>query len=183
MKNLGETFEKCKMLLDDLMIDYQYDVTICVNNRFTRAMGRTSGKFMGCNSWGQPRYKFKIEINPAMLLDSVPQMELEDTILHELLHTVEGCQNHGPKWKSLAEKVNRAYGYHISRTGYLPEVSQRIKEKNPTRYICACKKCGQEFKFKKWCSTVANPERYSHTNCGGDLYLKWHDPKIQILHA
>ena len=65
MKNLNETFEKCKSLLDDLMIDYQYDVTICVNNRFSRAIGRTSGEFIGCNSWGQPRYKFKIEINPA----------------------------------------------------------------------------------------------------------------------
>lgn len=181
MKNLNETYEKCKAILDDLWIDYDVNTPISVNNRLTRAYGRTKWRVAEYDWKGNPIYKFKIEINPAMLLDSVPQKELEDTVLHELLHTVEGCQNHGAKWKSLAMKVNKAYGYKISRTSYVPECAARREKRNPVKYICACEKCGVEWKYKRWGKVCENPKRYTHTGCGGHLYMKWHDPKIQIL--
>ena len=31
-----------------------------------------------------------------------------DLFIHELLHTVKGCYNHGKKWKHLVERMNKA---------------------------------------------------------------------------
>lgn len=40
---------------------------------------------------------------------------IQMTIVHELLHTCEGCFNHGAKWKYYAEVMNNKYGYQITR--------------------------------------------------------------------
>jgi len=57
--------------------------------------------------------EFEIEISDALLDDSTPIISLKSTIIHEILHTCQGCQNHGSKWKSLANKMNSKYGYNI----------------------------------------------------------------------
>ena len=44
----------------------------------------------------------------------VTQHEVEDTIIHELIHCLPGANNHGPWFKLYADKVNRTYGYSIS---------------------------------------------------------------------
>ena len=181
MRDLKAVYEKCKGVLDDIGIRYDYDTPISVNNRLTRAMGKTKAIPNGYDWNRRAVYRHEITINPAMLSDDVPEDELENTVLHELLHTVPGCMNHGSKWQHLARKVNNMYGYHITTTGYVPAVAERWEAKNQTKYICACEKCGAEWGYKRWCKVTANPGKYRHTGCGGDLYLKWHGPSVQVL--
>ena len=173
MKNYLETYEKCKGILDSLEIPYTVGVPIKVNNRLSRAMGRTCGTFAGYNRYGEPTYNFKIELNPAMVEDTVADFDLEDTILHELLHTCPGCQNHGAKWKSYAGIVNRRFGYSISRTGDVKEVQSRIERVNPDRYEIFCSGCGKKIATrKKWCNLTANIGRYRCFTCHGELKVK-----------
>ena len=68
--------------------------------------------------WGQCQRKgsgYYINISDRLLQDDVPIKALKDTIIHEILHTCNGCMNHGTTWKNYADKVNKAYGYNIKR--------------------------------------------------------------------
>ena len=49
---------------------------------------------------------FTIEVSARILEDS---QLFKVTLLHELLHTCYGCQNHGKRWKSCAQKVGRPW--------------------------------------------------------------------------
>ena len=166
MKNLNDCYKKCAAILDSLNIPYDKYVGdyISVNNRLRRPMAQTT------KTVGYYATIYKIEFNPAMLLDSVPDYELEDTMLHELLHTCPDCWCHTGKWKRYAEIVNHAYGYHISRTGYSPECTARRDEIEPYKYELLCKKCGKHVAYRKRkCDLTEFPGLYTHRNCGGDL--------------
>ncbi len=56
---------------------------------------------------------FTMEVSARILED--PQL-FKATLLHELLHTCYGCQNHGKRWKAYAQKVGEALGVEITRT-------------------------------------------------------------------
>ena len=60
---------------------------------------------------------FTIEVSNGILEDT---SLLRATLVHELLHTCYGCQNHKKRWHRYADMMNRAYGYTISRTESLP---------------------------------------------------------------
>lgn len=64
-------------------------------------------------------YNRSNSITISRLFHVLPDNEVMATLLHELLHSVDGCQNHGTKWKALAHTVNRAYGCNIKRTSDL----------------------------------------------------------------
>ena len=176
MKNLNATYEKCLDILDSVGIEPGIITEVKVNRRLSRSLGicRRYKNYFG-------DFIFKIEINPVLLEDGVTQEQFENTMLHELLHTVGGCFSHTGKWLELATKVNQEFGYHISRETECGYAAERLEKRNPVKYICACEKCGVEWKYKRWGKVCENPERYTHTGCGGHLYMKWHDPKIQIL--
>lgn len=107
MKDLWKLVRECKEELDALGIEYRTVRNWTVNTRSQRR-------------WGQCKVVssdvFDINISVRLLADQVSDTAAKDTIIHELLHTVEGCLKHTGKWKALAEKVNRAYPqYHIKR--------------------------------------------------------------------
>lgn len=90
-----------------------------------------------------------IEISPWVL-------ELEDdiiknTIIHELIHCIPFCNNHGEVFKKYAKFINLKLGYNISRVGNKKEDFEKsnieYKEEN-YNYKIMCTKCGQEF-FRK----------------------------------
>jgi len=71
--------------------------------------------------WGQCKQVgnsvFEINISQQLLQDNITDQAVKDTILHELLHTIDGCMGHKGKWKELAAKVNKELPqYKIKRT-------------------------------------------------------------------
>lgn len=108
--------------------------------------------------------EFDISISQALLQDDVEDQYVKDTIAHELLHTVEGCMNHGKYWHRLAALVNaRCPGYHIkSRTSAEEKEIQIVY-----RYILQCKKCGQQAGRLRKSRFVEHPECYICAKCGG----------------
>lgn len=92
---------------------------------------------------------------------------LRETLLHELLHTCPGCRDHGAKWKSYADYVNRELGTHICRTmqveGALPPL-----RREEVKYVLRCEACGREIKRVRMCKVVKAPWRY-RCLCGGKL--------------
>ena len=81
-------------------------------------------------------------------------MELEDsiiknTIMHELIHCMPYCNNHGTEFKKYANLINKNYGYDISRVGNKKKDFEKsnveFKETEKYNYKIICKGCKQEF--------------------------------------
>lgn len=82
-------------------------------------------------------------------------MELNDdiiknTIIHELIHCMPYCNNHGKEFKEYCKLINEKLGYNISRVGNkeqdLKASNIEYEEKKPNyKYMIICTKCGQTF--------------------------------------
>jgi len=130
---------------------------IKVNDRATKRMGL-------CKKFGNG---FIIEISKFILSDNI---KLTNVIYHELLHTVEGCFNHGNKWKMLANKVNRHYNTNINRTETInQEMKQEIIKK--AKYKVTCQGCGLQFLRQKKSKLITNSNGYLCGKCGGKLSI------------
>ena len=62
-------------------------------------------------------YDFRIRINTRI---DLPERELEDTILHELIHYFLGCNQledasaHGPLFRQIMDDINRKFGRNVT---------------------------------------------------------------------
>ena len=149
--------EECKEELRALNIEFAENVYFEIN---TRAKSRF-GRCRKVCSWNN---EFTIEITDMLLEKNVPTKSLKNTIIHELLHTVDGCMNHKSKWKNLANKVNNAYGYDIKRASSFEErgVKMEIAPKK-INYMFKCKGCGQTIKRTRKSKFT---EFYNYYTCG-----------------
>ncbi|HZK02005.1 MAG TPA: SprT-like domain-containing protein [Anaerovoracaceae bacterium] len=114
--------------------------------------------------------------NKTILLGSDAVLQV---LVHELLHTVDGCFNHGAKWKMHASIINKNYGMNVSRVNSAEdmcekEVANAIMEadKKAAKYRIYCPTCGQEiFRFRK-CKLVSLVDFYKCGKCMGKLKLE-----------
>ena len=95
---------------------------------------------------------------------------LKDTLIHELLHTCEGCMDHGNIWRSYAEKMNRHYGYKISRCASEEDMNEEMLAETlkTKKYVITCQDCNNKTYYVNNCKTVKNPHFY-RCKCGGKL--------------
>ncbi|MGN0536458.1 MAG: SprT-like domain-containing protein [Acutalibacteraceae bacterium] len=157
MKDVNAIFEKVKAQAKALNIPFSTNIAPNVEIN-TRAMQR----FGMCRKTGDT---FTIEIAEVLL--SADEFFIEQTLAHELLHTCRGCQNHGTLWQQYADRLNRAYGYHISRTNSYEEMGIEAK-KHECKYRMQCMKCGVIVERYRMSGFVSHPEKYL-CRCGG----KW----------
>ena len=90
-------------------------------------------------------------------------------LAHEVLHTCYGCSNHGARWKGYAQRMNAAYGFHISRTDNHQALG--LPDDRPVRYWVVCTRCGHKIPRMKRSPLVDHPERY-RCKCGGALRVE-----------
>lgn len=127
---------------------------ICVNARLRRAWGR-------CNRcYAEGWEYFYIEISDLTLNSE----GLRDTIAHEVLHTVQGCFNHGIEFLAVA-KLMEKYGYKIDVTGKVSDMG--MTEDSVYRYIINCEN-GHAFYRHRMCDLVKNPSHYL-CGCGAKM--------------
>ncbi len=182
MRDLEIYAQKCTKMLDQIGISYGDVAQFKVNTRAKRRWGLCRMK----------NGKFIIEINECLLYEENSQAGLEETILHELLHTCEGCFNHGAEWKRMAERVNRVYGYRIARinseeekgVSVLPEYQMRREE---NKYFFQCEGCGHTIAYKRKTKFCVHPERYVCGFCRGKFkridaatYEYWHREGLAV---
>ena len=163
MKDLYELGWKCQDMLQDMGIELGEVSSYIVN---TRANSR----------WGlchkRPDGTFDIQISDRLLVDSVKDDGAINTIIHELLHTVKGCMNHGEKWKKLAQKVYWRYGIEIKRTDSAADKGvDPIKKKVNYKHCVQCEKCGRKIMRQRETYFTRNPENYRCGACGGTFKI------------
>ena len=104
-------------------------------------------------------------------------MELNDdiiknTILHEIIHCLPNCSNHGEEFKKYAHYINRKLGYNISRLGDKNkdlEQSNIKVEDEKYNYKIECLKCGYFFYRKKL--NVNYSAKYRCGKCNGKFMV------------
>lgn len=129
------------------------------------------------NRWGQCRrtlnrstgkVEYEIEIGEWMTDEKFPETLIRNTIAHEILHSCEGCMNHGAKWHGYAMTMNNKYGYDIQTYATKEEMAMRNEvEPIKYKYTFKCEKCGEIIGQHRACKFTKHPEKYQHTGCGG----------------
>lgn len=97
-------------IMEDL--DFFESMGYTVNRRIIAKLNSRFSKTLGiCRKRDN---NFIIEINQDYLRTE-PARNVHATIMHEVCHTLPGCFNHGPKWKSVVDIVNATFGFNIAR--------------------------------------------------------------------
>ena len=127
-----------------------------------RFSDKSFGKFGSCRKLMNGY--FAIEIT-----DLGMHGDVKCTIVHELIHTVEGCFNHGPKFQEIARLLSSAYNIELGTRAskHEMELSKEYRIAK-AKYVIRCKKCGQVVTRQHATRLVKLPMTY-RCGCGGDL--------------
>lgn len=108
------------------------------------------------------------EIRVSVLYARTNPTALKQTIMHELIHSLKGCMNHGIHWQRAAANINAAYGYQIARTSDAGAAYKEAKNEM-ARYEVVCQGCGAVHKYTKQSKAVKYPELFHCGRCKGKL--------------
>lgn len=170
MKDYQSIYENCKAKL--IACGYQPgNITkVCVNKRFSRAMGRTRKR-------GDT---YIIELSLTTVDDNTPLRFTETVMLHELIHTCNGCFNHGKPFNEACQKVNKTYGYNVGITiDCRNEGVNNIVNAQTAKYKVVCDYCGNYQLMKRMCKIVKDAPRSHNYRCGRCNHRSFH---VEILH-
>ena len=123
MKNFEQLIKECLSDLESIGIKIGKVTKYSINTRAKSRWGQ-------CKQVGNGMYE--INISAQLLQDNISDQAAKDTILHEMLHTIDGCMGHKGKWKELAQKVNKELPqYTIKRVTSSAEKGIETKTANP----------------------------------------------------
>lgn len=98
---------------------------------------------------------------------------IKNTIIHELIHCIPYCNNHGKYFKQYASYINSKLSYNISRSGNKKEDFKKsnieYNESELYKYKVTCTKCGQEFYRKRMQKNFLR--KYKCGKCGSKFEI------------
>lgn len=98
---------------------------------------------------------------------------IKNTIMHELIHCIPFCNNHGKEFKKYAAYINQKLGYHITTKGDMQADYQasnlEYQENNDYKYKIICQNCGQIIYRKRFNQNLI--KTYRCGKCKGKLKL------------
>lgn len=159
MKDLNSLFNQCMDEVQSVGIETGTIEEVTINYRSKKRFGqcrRTNGKYF-------------ISVNSEILSDKSIEKRVKQTIIHEILHTVKGCMNHGEEWKKVADLMNDCYNYNISRCSSYSDFGlkrEEIVKPKEYKYIYRCKCCGQIIKRQRKTDFV---NHYTCGKCNGNF--------------
>lgn len=103
-QRLHRLYEECRLLCTRANIRIGCVCSVEINKRLRKTWGLCRRMNDG---------SFSIEIKEELFVQSCSDHAIKIVILHELCHTVSGCDNHGKNWKETVKKL-APYGYHIT---------------------------------------------------------------------
>ena len=132
--------------------------------------------------WAQIKYisKGKYSLKVSNVYEEIEdehtaKERLIGTMIHELIHTLPGCYNHGSKFKAACAVVNRKVpGYNLQRCTSMSDygVKQEVK---PIKYVMSCGKCGATWNYRRRPNIMNMKEMNKHYTCAcgaADFHLK-----------
>ena len=110
--NVNETIKR--LITDCLQELAALDVPVATSIFFREATGRTyyGTCYQGRRTKRYADYDFVISVNRYLTTEKA----FKETIIHELLHTIDFRSGHKGKWKAYADYVNSRTDYNVTRT-------------------------------------------------------------------
>ena len=128
-KNTGViTYSNFYSLVEKILNEFKtlgFDVKTTPANYTLELNNRALKRFGRCEAKSGNRYVIQINEFHNKLS---PETSVMNTLIHELLHSLPQCMNHGEIWKRYANMYNRAYGTTISRLSPLEGDYKIFKE-------------------------------------------------------
>ncbi len=113
-EKLKRSLHQCEMICRHAGIKTGEITDIRVNPLLRSAWGRCiTDRINGTHT---------IEINEALLDNSVPELSLKRTIIHELCHTVKDGHGHMKGWRDAADRLEKVYGLRLSPSNSAEEL-------------------------------------------------------------
>lgn len=166
MRNLLQYVNECTNELDLIGINYTLPKRWESSKRLTRKYGYCRISFFR----NKPTIE-KIVISSRLLDERIPEQILKDTIIHELIHTCDGCYSHGKEFQNVARQINNAYGYSIGT--YVSNIESKIVNSvykpKERKYKISCPSCGKTWGYKIKSKAYKYPEKYICTKCNSKL--------------
>ncbi len=160
-QRLKRSLHECEMICRHAGIKTGKITDIRVNPLLRSAWGRCiTDRITGTH---------KIEINEVLLDDSVPDLSLKRTIIHELCHSVKDGHGHKKGWREAADRLEKVYGLQLSPSNSAEDllVPSSLTHVPAVRYVFRCADCGLVIERSRRSKFVDNPEKYRCGNCGG----------------
>lgn len=171
INKLNRLYNECILELKEVGIDILNEkeygtITIGFTKRKTKRYGGCKNslpdlKFKEVKKIGRRKYikynKFnKHEIEISKWVIDLNEDIIKNTIMHELIHCLPYCNDHGKYFKYYAKIINQKFGYDIQRVGnkkedYLNSNLEYSDEENTIKYnyLVKCTNCSQEFKRQR----------------------------------
>lgn len=158
MKNLNELLKQALEMCDKCGIPYGKITEIKINNRLSRSWGRCLTK---------NHKEFWIEIQGRFAQDEYStENAVIAVICHEIIHTCEGCWNHGYKFMQYGKLLTDNYGIKVSATDSAGNLTiDSISWENDMRYAVKCN-CTTIYR-DRMCDLIKYPQIYTCKKCGG----------------
>ena len=100
---------------------------------------------------------------------------LMSCMIHELIHTMPKCWNHGTMFKRMAALINRYYPEFDVQTGTVGEAFGIKEDVRVIRYVVKCANCGAESKYvrkpKIWQYINKKNSPYTCCRCGRSKFV------------
>lgn len=157
-EKLDKLFKECKSELKSIGIDIEntslignIDISISKRSKKTYAYCKQEepdegSKYIIKRRVYYARYK-KHHIEVSKWVMQLKDTIIKNTIMHELIHCLPNCNNHGKEFKKYANDINKKLGYNITRLGnkaedYKLSNLEYFEENNRKyKYIIKCEKC------------------------------------------
>lgn len=98
---------------------------------------------------------------------------IKNTIMHELIHCIPFCNNHGKEFKKHAQYINQKLGYQITTKGNKEQDYQasgiEYVGTNHYKYKIICQNCNQVIYRKRFNANLI--KKYRCGKCNGKLKL------------
>ena len=117
-----------------------------------------------CNSLGSckcNRLTKKYTITFSKVYINLSDKHIKDVLMHETIHTLPGCMNHGPNFKHYMYIVNCTLGYNVTVKDSTTEAAalkkESLKEVPTVELRCSC---GCELVVRATRKVAKHPENY-----------------------
>lgn len=135
------------------------EVTYTINTRALRRWGLCKHNPDGSHT---------IEIADRLLEEGVSSEAVLNTVCHELIHTIKGCNNHGKNFKVAAAILNKKFGLNVkTRTSAEEKGIEPIEVVRPVKHQFVCEHCGQVIKRYRESDFTKRYKQYTCGRCGG----------------
>ena len=122
--------------------------------------------------WEDNRFVYYISISDEFETEKISIKELESTICHEIIHTCNGCFQHGKRWVKYALRMDAEYGYEIATDKNEYNV---FHSELPVLHQMVCPNCGRKIIIKKdsvW-TLVQNGEKAYCAWCRHEMVVEF----------